>query len=82
MNMQRIGIGIVTIQVFVMVNDRKTNAGKRAYCLIQLWQIFRLVHISSNMSEISHKMKEKVYKYNNSSDIITHKEFFVNQNCM
>ena len=30
------------------------------------------------MSEISYKMNEKVYKYNNQIDIITHKEFFVN----
>ena len=34
------------------------------------------------MSEISYKMKEKAYQYDNSSDIITQKEFIINPNRM
>jgi len=39
------GVGIVNLAVFVIVNDRKTHARKSAYCLIQLWQIFWIIHI-------------------------------------
>jgi hypothetical protein len=80
MNMQRIGIGIVDLKIFVVVNDSKTHIGESAYCLGQSRQIFRLVHIFLLMSEISYKMKDNVYKCDDSSDIISHKELFVNQN--
>lgn len=33
------------------------------------------------MSEILHKVKEKAYKYNNSSGMISHNKVFVNYNC-
>ena len=80
MNVQRIGVGVVNFSILIIVNNRKTHTGKSAYFLGQLRQIFRLVHIFLLMSEISYKMKDNVYKCDNSSDIISHKELFVNQN--